>query len=122
MPVSKSIMYTLPLSGRQIELFYINTLAEEVGRSPCSIRKWEISGIIPDPLFRDKSQRRLYSREQIDTIVQCAFDAHIQQGAPIANTSFKSKVHKRMAKLNTDYLKEIKNIEEKPNGNGKENP
>ena len=106
MPVGKSIIYKFP-SGRKIELFYIKTLAEELGRSTLSIRRWEIAGIIPDPVFRDKTGKRLYSQEQIDTIAQCAFDAKIKQGGSIACTSFTPKVHKRLKKLKIKYLEEM---------------
>jgi DNA-binding transcriptional MerR regulator len=100
-----------PNSNKQIELFYISTLAYELGRTTNTVRKWEIAGIIPPTLFKDSSKRRLYSREQIDIIVQCAIDAKIKQGASLNGTSFESKVHKRLAKLNEQYIKELKQSE-----------
>lgn len=74
--------------GTTIDLFYIGTLADALGRTTNTIRKWEISGVIPDPCFRDTHGRRLYSQEQIDVIVGCAERAKIKQGLSIANTSF----------------------------------
>ena len=104
MPVAKSVLYTVPSTGRQIELFYISTLAYELGRTTNTVRKWEIAGVIPDPLFKDKNGRRLYSKEQIDVIVQCAIDSKIKQGLSLNNTSFEAKVHRRLKKLNATYL------------------
>ena len=98
-------MYTLP-SGEEIELFYIGKLAYELGRSSQTIRKWEISGVLPDPMFRDKFNKRLYSQEQVDLILKSAFEAKIKQGESLANTSFEAKVHRRLAKLKTKYLGE----------------
>ena len=96
--------FTLP-NGDKIELFYIGALASALGRSTNAIRKWEISGVIPDPCFKDELGRRLYSQEQIDAIVRCAERAKIKQGLSIANTSFSTWVHKELAILRDKYSK-----------------
>lgn len=101
-----SVMYTLPATGEELELFYIGILAYELGRTPQTIRKWEISGVLPDTMFRDKYNKRLYSQEQIDIIVKSAFEAKIKQGESLANTSFEAKVHRRLDKLKARYLGE----------------
>lgn len=92
-------------SGEELELYYIGTLAYELGRTPNTIRKWEIGGIIPDPCFRDTRDRRLYSREQINIIVACAEKAGIKQGKSISNTTFSQKVHEQLAKVQERYMK-----------------
>lgn len=94
--------FKLP-NGEEIELFYIGTLAAALGRTPNTIRKWEISGVIPDPLFKDAHGHRLYSKEQIDAIVKCAERAKIAQGYSIANTSFSEWCYKEMEKLKEKY-------------------
>jgi transcriptional regulator with XRE-family HTH domain len=94
--------FTLP-SGHTIELFYIGKLAEALGRTANTVRRWEIGGIIPDPCFRDKLGKRLYSQEQIDVIVQCAEKAGIMQGKSIASTSFSTWVHKELSILREKY-------------------
>lgn len=101
-PVKKK--YRLP-NGEEVDLFYIGSLASALGRSPNAIRKWEISGVIPDSCFRDSFGRRMYSQEQIDAIVQCAERAKIKQGLSIANTSFSTWVHKELAILREKYSK-----------------
>ena len=99
-PLSK--VHTFP-NGETIELFYIKTLADELGRSPRLIRKWEIGNVIPDPCFRDKFGKRLYSKEQIDIMVKCAERAQIRQGKAIAGTSFSTWVHRELAVLKKKY-------------------
>lgn len=100
-PVSK--MFKLP-NGEEIELFYIGTLASSLGRTPACIRKWEISGVIPDPLFKDNRHRRLYSQEQIDAIVHCAERAKIKQGSSISRTSFTKWCYQALDEIKERYL------------------
>ena len=87
-----------------INLFYIERLASELGRTPQTIRKWDVSGILPKPIFRDKLGRRLYSLEQIDTIVECAEKSNVRQGYSVANTNFSVRVHNALNELNAKYL------------------
>lgn len=91
------------LNGEELELFYIERLATELGRTPQTIRKWEISGILPKPLFRDKQGRRLYTLEQIDVIVECAEKSNLRQGYSVANTNFSNRVFKALDELNKKY-------------------
>ena len=94
--------FKLP-NGQVIELFYIGNLANALGRTTNTIRKWEIAGVIPDPCFQDANGRRLYSQEQIDAIVRCAEKAKIKQGLSIANTSFSQWCHKELDALKEKY-------------------
>lgn len=91
------------LNGEELELFYIERLANELGRTPQTIRKWEVSGILPKPLFRDKQGRRLYTLEQINTIVECAEQSNLRQGYSVANTNFSNRVYKALDELNKKY-------------------
>ena len=94
------------VNGMQVELFYINRLAEALGRTTQTVRKWEIAGVIPKSIFKDKNTgRRMYTQGQIDTIVKCAEDCGIAQGLSIANTSFSSKVYKALREHNKMYYK-----------------
>lgn len=94
---------TIQLNGEEVELFYINTLAEALGRTPQTIRKWEIAGFIPDCLFRDKLGRRMYSAEQIRAIVECAEKSNVRQGYSVANTNFSPRVFEALAEVNKKY-------------------
>ncbi len=106
MPPTQKIL-TLP-NGDTIELYFIGTLAEALGRTPNAVRKWEISGVIPDTCFKDEYGRRLYTQEQIDAIVRCAERARIAQGSPIMSTSFSKWVHEEMAALREKYAQALK--------------
>ena len=102
MPV-KCKEYTLP-NGEKHMMFYVGTLASSLGRVPATIRKWEISGVIPDPCFKDSDGRRMYTQEQIDAIVRCAERAQIKQGLSIADTSFSTWVKRELAVLKDKYM------------------
>ncbi len=95
------------INGEELDLYYIETLANELGRTPQTIRKWEVSGILPNPIFRDKNNRRLYSQEQIDVIVECAIKSNVRQGYSVANTNFSPRVHKALEEVNKKYLQNI---------------
>lgn len=97
-------MQTVVINGEEVNLFYIERLASELGRTPQTIRKWEVSGILPKPIFRDKLGRRLYSLEQIDTIVECAEKSNVRQGYSVANTNFSVRVHNALNELNKKYI------------------
>lgn len=97
--------HTLNLNGEEIDLFYIDRLASELGRTPQTIRKWEVSGILPKPIFKDKNGRRLYTDEQIQVIVDCAEKSNVRVGYSIANTNFSPRVFKALEELNAKYIK-----------------
>lgn len=90
-------------NGVVVTLYPISTLAEELGRTSQTIRKWEVAGVLPRPIFKDKNGRRMYSQEQIDTIVRVAEECNIRQGYSVSNTSFPSKVHQALEELNKKY-------------------
>jgi DNA-binding transcriptional MerR regulator len=102
MPPIKSKFVTV--NGEKVEVFYINELAYALGRDTQTVRKWEIAGVIPKSVFKDSSNRRMYSREQIDLVVKIAEECKIKQGLSIANTSFSARVHREMAELNKKYI------------------
>ena len=79
-PWGKEIPYTSPITGRSTTLYNIGVVAEAIGRTSQTIRKWEVGGVIPPTPFRQKG-KRLYSKEHIDVIVKCAEQAKIMQGS-----------------------------------------
>lgn len=67
----------LPLYGVETEFFTVGMLAKALNRSPSTIRDWECYGVIPEARFRTISKdpskaRRLYTRAQVEGIVQIA--------------------------------------------------
>lgn len=94
---------TTVINGEEITLYPISKLASELGRSADTIRKWEISGILPQPIFKDKHGRRLYSLEQIEAIVDCAIKSKIRRGYSVANTNFSPRVYNALREINKKY-------------------
>lgn len=96
--------HSIQIAGKDVALYPISTLAEALGRSSATIRKWEVAGIIPDCLFRGPMGRRLYTEEQIRIIVECAEISNVRSGYSIANTNFTPRVVKRLNELHEYYL------------------
>ena len=72
---------TYTVNGEDVEFFSVGQLARALGREPGTIRKWEAQGVIPKATFqvpgRDgdpRGRRRLYSRKQVEGLVQIAED------------------------------------------------
>jgi hypothetical protein len=67
------------ISSVKTEFFTIGAVCAALGRPPVTIRLWVKHGHIPDATFRlpDKSGirgRRLYTRKQVEAIIQTAED------------------------------------------------
>lgn len=107
MPMAQMKTFTFG-NGETIELYPINKLAEALGRKSDTVRKWEISGVLPKSLFKDSNGRRLYSQEQIDVIVNVAEETKIMQGSPISQTGFTKKCKKRLGEVNALYKAKMK--------------
>jgi len=58
------------LDGKVINLFTIGELGRAVQKQPVTIRKWESTGILPPAEYRDGSNRRLYTKEQLDGLAE----------------------------------------------------
>ena len=106
-PRGREVEYTSP-TGKKTTLYNIGVLAEALGRTSQTIRKWEIWGVIPPTPFKTKEGKRLYSKEHIDAIVKCAESSHIMQGSNISSTVFAKKVYKEFQKVNDYFFKEDK--------------
>lgn len=97
--------HSITINGEELALYPISTLAEALGRGSACVRKWEVSGILPDCLFRGPMGRRLYTEEQITAIVECAEKSNVRTGYSIANTNFTPRVTEALNKINEKYLK-----------------
>lgn len=94
----RAVPYTSP-TGVETYLYNIGTAAEALGRTSQTIRKWEISGVLPLTPFKIGG-RRMYSDEHIDALVECAEKAHIRAGVKIQDTSFISNIYKKYKEIN----------------------
>lgn len=90
-------------NGVQVELFPIGELADYLGRTTQTVRKWELSGILPNTLFRNKRGYRLYTREQIMLIGKTAEETQLMTGRQYSKIKFSKLVKERLEKLNLKY-------------------
>lgn len=76
-PVNRKVRL---VRGREMEFFTIGALADALGKRPVTIRKWISEGVIPDASYRTPpvahtrgdAGRRLWTRRQIEALVQIA--------------------------------------------------
>jgi DNA-binding transcriptional MerR regulator len=107
-------VYDIPNVGK-VKLYPISKVAQAltdagIPRDTQTVRKWEVRGVIPRALFRFGG-KRLYSKEQIDTIVRVAVECNLRQGLSIAETDFINEVWEAMEKVNAKYIKKSKKKE-----------
>lgn len=104
---AKPLVYDV--DGQACEFFTIGQLAQALGRSPVTVRRWERLGVIPVANFRSPTRtvaqkaRRLYLRLQVEWIVYIAREEGLmedrvsKQGNPvpppnIAETNFTARL------------------------------
>ena len=97
-PYSREVPYTSP-TGVKTVLYSIKTLAERLGRTTQTVRKWEIGGIIPPTPFKIGNDR-YYSEEHIRAIVNSAEKSKIKAGKQLSNTQFSSRCYRDFEELN----------------------
>ena len=113
MPYTKSKKFRI--NGDTIEVFPVSYLANALGRTSQTVRKWEISGVIPRCFVDPTSKVRFYSQEQIDTIVSLAEKCRITQGKSISQSTFTAQVTKALNSLNAKYRTNNNNNKEEKN-------
>lgn len=113
-PWGRAIPYTSP-TGRKTTLYNIGVVAEAIGRTSQTIRKWEVSGVIPPTPFK-QGDKRLYSKEHIDAMVHWAEVSNIKMGSRITQSRFARHMHKEFKRLNDYFFKK----EEDSDGTKKE--
>lgn len=98
----------IEVGGKEVELFTIGQLGFFLGRKPQTIRKWERNKIIPRATFVKpgsggdvRGKRRLYSRAQVEALVEAArqtgilHDLHRQ----VSKTDFTARVYAAFRKI-----------------------
>lgn len=103
-PWDRSIPYTNSDTGFSTTLYNINVVATYLGRTSQTIRKWEIAGVIPKTPFKSDG-RRLYCKEQIEILVECAEKAKISTGKKMSETNFTRNVQLKWQKLFDEIFK-----------------
>lgn len=101
-PWGRIVPYVSP-TGIKTTLYSIGTVADALGRTRQTIRKWEVGGIIPPTPFKINGNR-MYSTEHIDVLVECAENAHLKNGSPISQTTFTKDAYEGFEKLNKKFF------------------
>lgn len=104
-PWGREIPYKSPITGRETTLYNIATASQALGRTPQTVRKWELAGVIPKTPFKLNGQR-LYSKEHIDALVYCVEKSHLMQGSRVTKTYFSRYAYEEFAKVNDLFFKE----------------
>lgn len=91
------------VNGEKVKLYYVGKLADAINRTSQTIRLWENKDIIPKAIFKSKD-RRLYSKEQIETIVKVVEETGIRPGKSLVEVDFPRKVHNAINELNKKYV------------------
>lgn len=93
------------VNNQPLALYRIGAVARALNRKSVTIRKWESEGYIPVSPYKlpgrdNRGQRRLYSRQQIETLRQLAYDEGILYPSAsgkwkhLEKTQFKEKAAK----------------------------
>lgn len=106
MPWGRVIPYTSP-TGKTTTLYNIGYIADAIGRTSQTIRKWEISGTIPPTPFK-QGDKRLYSKEHVDALVKNVEKYKITMGSLISK-SFSKAVYRDFQAINDYFFKEENN-------------
>lgn len=79
------------IDGKDTEFYTIGELAVRLDRQRQTLRKWEQEGTIPQAQYRTKTGRRIYTKAQIDAIIQTVEKYELKQGLAIPE-EFKKEV------------------------------
>ena len=105
-PWGRAIPYTSPITGRSTTLYNIGTVADAIGRTSQTLRKWEIGGVIPPTPFKQRG-KRLYSKEHMDLIIACAEKSRIRQGSKYTQKVFSDLLYKDFQAVNDLFFKKV---------------
>lgn len=97
----------MTVKGRDVEFFYIGSLAKALGRSAITLRRWEDNGVIPrsgytKPSSDPRGKRRLYSRQQVEGIIRIANDEGLLEKKTTLTVRFTERV--------TELFRELKRV------------
>lgn len=102
-PWGRAVPYTSP-TGKKTMLYSIGTVSSVLGRTSQTVRKWEISGVIPQTPFK-LNGKRMYSKEHIEVLAKAAEKYKLTQGKQISRY-FKRFVYEGFTRVNEQFFKE----------------
>lgn len=95
----------LDYHGQPRDFYGIAALAVALKRAPGTLRGWERNGYLPPAKLRSDSddpehgERRLYTTEQIEGLIELAVEEGLYEGAQIGSTDFPRKSKELFARL-----------------------
>ncbi len=92
----------LPI-GEVIDLYYIKTFADRVGRDVQTIKRWHREHLIPDTFFHDKNGCKLYSDDMINVVKKAVALSQCKRGRRMDLSPFSPIVYKEWDKLKLKY-------------------
>lgn len=90
-------------TGEVLELYYVKTFADTIGRSTQTIKKWHRENIIPDTFFHDKDGSKLYSREMMNVVKKAMGISKATRGRRLDLSPFSPTVYREWEKLKLKY-------------------
>lgn len=52
-----------------VRMYHVGGLAALLGRKRKTLQMWERDGVLPEAMFRDAAQRRMYTEDQVEALV-----------------------------------------------------
>lgn len=103
------------VNGELYKMFYTSRLAKTIDREIQCTRKWICEGILPECIFFDRRNRRLFTEKQIDIIAKCCKEHGVVRGNSTWKkySPFVADVHRRIKVHNKTYFRGNKNVEVK---------
>jgi hypothetical protein len=89
--------YMQKVDGELVEFFFVGAVAQALGRSSNTIRRWIEYGTIPQARFRInavsiKGSRRLWTRAQVEGMRRIAREEGLFDGRNVGATQFSERV------------------------------
>ena len=101
-PWGRAIPFKSPTTGKETTLYNIGAMAQAIGRTSQTVRKWEIAGTIPPTPFK-QGVKRLYCTEQIEAVVRCVEKYKVTMGNQIP-AAFSKAVYREFKKINEEFF------------------
>jgi hypothetical protein len=73
-------LYEITVNGRtqEVLMYHIGDLAQLFGRKVKTLYMWERENVLPHAMFRDSANRRMYTKDQVNALVE-AFHQVIEE-------------------------------------------
>lgn len=107
--MAQKMMKAIVINGVTVQVYALKYLAAELHRAPETIRRWEITGFIPKPIFKTLDGCRWYTIEEIKMYIHLYAEEadNLKNGKKFSNTKFSERTFCEVAVLKEQLFKEI---------------